>query len=118
MQPPPTLHPPPPHPPTVLSSFLFSLYSADCRSQHENTPTVKIADNTGPSVLITDDDDFDYRQQISDFVDWCDENYLHLAVGKTKEVITDFRRNQREHSWIEIKGETVERVNMYKNTQE
>ena len=102
----------------MLSLFLFSLYTADCRSQHENTPIVKTEDDTGPSVLITDDDDCNYRQQISDFVDWCDENYLHLDVGKTKDVIIDFERNQREHSWIEIKGETVERVNMHKNTQE
>ena len=46
-------------------------------------------------------------QQISDFVDWCDENYLQLNVGKTEEMIIDSRRNQREHSGIEIKGEIV-----------
>ena len=91
----------------MLSPFLFSLYTADCRSQHENTPIVKTEDDTGPSVLITDDDDCNYRQQISDFVDWCDENYRQLNVGKTEEMIIDSRRNQREHSGIEIKGEIV-----------
>ena len=35
-------------------------------------------------------------------------------VGKTKEMIIDFRRNQREYSGIVIKGETVERVKSYK----
>ena len=42
-----------------------------------------------------------------DLVDWCDETYLQLNVGKTKEIITDYRRNQRENSEIEIKEETV-----------
>ena len=62
--------------------------------------------NTGLTGL-TNDDDSHYRQQISDFVDWCDENYLQLNVGKTEEMIIDSRRNQREHSGIEIKGEIV-----------
>ena len=33
-----------------------------------------------------------------------------------KEIIIDFSRNQRDHSEIEIKGETVERVQSYKYT--
>ena len=94
----------------MLSPCLFSLYTAGCRGQHENSPIVKFADDTGLTGLITDDDDSHYRQQISSFVDWCDRNYLQLNVGKTKGMIIDFRRNQREHSGIEIKGETVERV--------
>ena len=39
-------------------------------------------------------------------------------MGKTKEMIIDIRRNQREYSGIEIKGETTERVKkvkMYRN---
>ena len=35
-------------------------------------------------------------------------------MGKTKEMSTDFRRNEREYSGIEIKGETTERVKIYK----
>ena len=35
-------------------------------------------------------------------------------MGKTKEMSTDFRRNEREYSGIEIKGETAERVKIYK----
>ena len=41
---------------TVLSPFLFSLYTADCRSQHENTPIVKFADDAELTGLITDDE--------------------------------------------------------------
>ena len=39
---------------------------------------------------------------------------LQLHVAKTKEMILDFSRNQREYSGIEIKGETVGRVKSYK----
>ena len=99
---------------TVLSPFLFSLYTADCRSQHDSTPITKFADDTGLTGLITDDDDTHYRRQIDSFVDWCDDNYLQLNVGKTKEMIIDFRKKKSECSSIVIKGEKVERVKTYK----
>ena len=83
---------------TVLSQCMFSLYIADCRGQHENTPILKFADDTGLTGLITNDDVSHYRQQIRSFVDWCDEKYLQLNVGKTKETLIDCRRNQREYS--------------------
>ena len=36
-------------------------------------------------------------------MDWCDENYLQLNVGKTKEMSTDFTRNQREYGEIKYR---------------
>ena len=47
----------------------------------------------------------------SDFVDRCVQNYLQLNVGKTKDIF-DLRRNQREKSGTEIRGETDERVKL------
>ena len=52
------------HQGTVLPQFLLSLYTADCRGQHQNTPVVKFADDIGLTGLITDDDDYHYQQQI------------------------------------------------------
>ena len=46
----------------------------------------------------------------------CVENYLQLNVGKAKDIF-HLRRNQREKSGIEIKGETDERVKLYKNLE-
>ena len=55
------------------------------------------------------------RNEISDFVSWCDMNYLDLNVGKTKEMIIDFRKeNKTEFEPISIKGEIVEKVSKYK----
>ena len=63
---------------SAFSVSLFFVHCADCRNQHENTPVVKSVDATGLTGLMTRDDDSHYRQQISDFVDWCDENYLQM----------------------------------------
>jgi hypothetical protein len=79
---------------TVLSPFLFSLYTADCRSSHGSCLIDKFADDTGLTGQITDDNDTHYRQEVNNFVDWCEENYLDLNTGKTKEMIFDTRRKK------------------------
>ena len=63
---------------TVLSPFLFSRYTADCRSSHDSCPIDKFAEDTGLTGLITKDDDFHYRQEVDRFVDRCENNYLVL----------------------------------------
>jgi hypothetical protein len=45
---------------------------------------------------------------------WCQENNLTLNVHKTKEMIVDFRKQQREHSPIHIDGTVVEKVESFK----
>ena len=99
---------------TVLSPFLFTLYTADCRSKTELCPLVKFADDSALTGLITKDDDTHYRRQIDMFVDWCDQNYLQLNVSKTKEMIIDFRKVRSCTAEITIKTETVQQVTSYK----
>ena len=99
---------------TVLSPFLFSLYTADCKNVHEPCPITKFADDTGLTGQITDDDDSCYRQEIDRFVNTCDQNYLQLNVGKTREMVIDFRRKVPVYSDVAIKGETVEKVETYR----
>ena len=89
---------------TVLSPFLFSLYTADCRASHDNCLIDKYADDTALTGQITNDNDANYRQEIVDFVDWCDKNYLQLNVNKTKEMVIDFRKNKVAPSPVIIKG--------------
>ncbi|WP_419631026.1 reverse transcriptase domain-containing protein, partial [Thiolapillus sp.] len=99
---------------TVLAPFLFSLYTADCRSTDESCPLVKFADDTELVGKISNDEDALYHKQIENFVNWCDKNYLYLNVSKTKEMCIDFRKNQRCPKPVYIKGEAVERVETYK----
>ena len=45
---------------------------------------------------------------------WCQENNLTLNVNKTKEMIVDFRKQQREQPPIHIDRTVVERVESFK----
>ena len=89
-------------------------YTADCRSTDESCPLVKFANDTELVGKIRNDEDAIYHKQIENFVNWCDKNYLYLNVSKTKEICTDFRKNQRYPKPVYIKGEAVERVDTYK----
>ena len=45
---------------------------------------------------------------------WCQENNLSPNVNKTKELIVDYRKQQREHPPIHIDGRVVERIVSFK----
>ena len=100
---------------TVLSPFLFSVYTSDCVINAPSCPLVRYADDTSLSGLISNNDESSYRSAITSFVNWCDQNYLLLNVSKTKEMVVDFRKgNKTEHQPVFIKGGTVEIVPEYK----
>jgi hypothetical protein len=44
---------------------------------------------------------------------WCQENNLSPNVNKTRELIVDLRKQQREHPPIHINGTTVEKVKSF-----
>ncbi|KAI3354737.1 hypothetical protein L3Q82_004570 [Scortum barcoo] len=100
----------------VLSPLLYSLFTHDCVATHSsNTIVIKFADNTTVIGLITGDDETAYREEVRALTSWCQDNNLHLNVSKTKELIVDFRRRQREeHAPLSINGTTVERVNSFR----
>ena len=93
---------------------MFALYTADCKSTDESCPLAKFADDTELVEKISNDADAIYHKQIENFVNWCYKNYLYLNVSKTKEMCTDFRKNQRCPKPVYIKGEAVESVDTYK----
>ena len=93
--------------------FVFALYTADCRSTDESCPLVKFADDTELVGKISNDADAIYHRQIENFVNWCYKHYLYLNVSETKEMYTDFRKNQRCPKPVYIKGEAVESVDTY-----
>ncbi|KAI3375668.1 hypothetical protein L3Q82_003976 [Scortum barcoo] len=99
----------------VLSPLLYSLFTHDCVATHSSNTIVKFADDTTVIGLITSDNETAYREEVRALTSWCQDNNLHLNVSKTKELIVDFRRRQREeHAPLSINGTTVERVNSFR----
>ncbi len=98
----------------VLSPLLYSLYKHDCAATHSSNVIIKFADDTTVIGLITDNDETAYRAEVSTLAKWCQENHLSLNIDKTKELVVDFRRQNREHTPITINKTPVERVNSFK----
>ena len=99
---------------TVLSPFLFTLYTSDCRWNEESCHLQKFSDDSAVLGLILKDNENRYREKVDYFVNWCKDNYLLLNVSKTKEVVIDFRKKKEKIIPISISGEDVEIVSTYK----
>lgn len=98
----------------VMSPFLYSLFTHDCRPVDGSNTIIKFADDTTVIGLIKDSNEAAYREEVDRLAEWCDTNNLLLNTEKTKELIVDFRRNADPHPPIHIKGTAVERVNSFK----
>lgn len=99
----------------VLSPLLFSLFTHDCKVNHSSNLIVKFADDTTIVGCISDGDESVYREEVDTLVTWCQDNNLSLNVSKTKEMIVDFRRRQREeHVPLYINGSVVEKVSCFR----
>ena len=79
---------------TVLSPFLFTIYTTDCRHRNASCPIIKFADDTSQTALITSNNDIIYRNEVEYFIKWCEDNFLLLNARKTKEIIIDFSRSE------------------------
>lgn len=64
--------------------------------------------------LLNQGNDLAYKREVESFASWCDSNFLKLNVGKTKEVIIDFRKKREEVLPVTIKGQQIEIVGSYK----
>ncbi|XP_013868639.1 RNA-directed DNA polymerase from mobile element jockey [Austrofundulus limnaeus] len=98
----------------VMSPFLYSILTYDCRPVHGSNAIIKFADDTTVIGLIRDNDEAAYREEVDRLAEWCDKNNLQLNTEKTKELIVDFRRNADLHPPIHIKRTEVERVDSFK----
>ncbi len=70
----------------VLSPFLYSLYTHDCRPVHGSNSIIKFADDTTVIGLIRDNDETAYREEVQHLAAWCTDNNLLLNTSKTKEI--------------------------------
>ena len=98
----------------VLSPLLRSLFTHDSVAMHTSNLIIKFANDTTIVCLITNNDETAYREEVRALGVWCQENNLSLNVNKTKEMIVDFRKQQREHTPIHIDRTAVEKVESFK----
>ena len=74
---------------TVLSPFLFTLYTAEFLHSYTHCHPQEFSDNSAIVGLITNADDREYRELIKNFVDWGQRNCLQINAGKTKELVVE-----------------------------
>ena len=99
----------------VLSPKLYSLFTHDCVSSSDDCLIAKFADDTTVCGFIHGSDERAYRNEIQNLTEWCSNNNLELNVGKTKEMIFDFRqRSGRKIEPLTINGSEVEIVDSFK----
>eukprot|EP00061_Rhincodon_typus_P003708 g20771.t1 len=82
----------------------------DSVAKFQTNTIYKFADDTIAVGQISNNDESKYRREIEGLVMWCNENNLSLNIGKTKELIIDFRKKGEEYAPIFINGTEVERV--------
>ncbi len=64
--------------------------------------------------LITNDNESDYRREVSTLFDWSCTHNLKLNVLKTKEMVFDFRRRTNVVLPLTINGQDIETVQCFK----
>lgn len=99
---------------TVLSPFLFSLYTSDFTYNTDYCHLQKFSDDTAIIGCVSDGNDQEYRGVIRDFVGWCEINALQINASKTKEMVIDFRRKSPPVTPVRIQGKEIETVDSYK----
>ena len=99
---------------TVLSPFLFTLYTTDFSHCTETCHLQKFSDASAVVGCINGDDETEYRAVVDSFVTWCEQNHLQLNVAKTKELIVDFRKTRKHLTPVSIQGVSVDIVEDYK----
>ncbi len=51
-----------------------------------------------------------YKREVQTFSSWCKSNFLKLNVGKTKELVTDFRKKKEKVLPVTTNGQQIEIV--------
>ena len=98
-----------------LSPFLYILYTDSCKSTREGTHLVKFSDDAALLSLLQGEGGNNHSDSLSDFVSWCDDNFLELNALKTKEMCIDFRRGAKDDVVVSvIHDEPVEIVESFK----
>src|SRR4029434_2875220 len=88
---------------------VLPVHAGLCGKTHSSNIILKFADDTTILGLISNNDETAYRDEVRGLAAWCQDNNLSLNVGKTKEMIVDFRELPRGgHEPIHIEGAAVD----------
>jgi hypothetical protein len=93
---------------TVISPFIFTLYTNDCRSDRDDAHVIKFSDDT--ALVDLSDSVASYEHSVEVFDEWCSTNFLELNVVKTKEMLVDLKRSRTDVAALHLRGQVVERV--------
>lgn len=99
---------------TVLSPFLFTIYTTDFNYHTESCHLQKFSDDSVVVGCIREGDETEYRAVVRDFVTWCGQNHLQLNMTKTKELVVDLKRAKTPVNPVSILGVPVDTVEDYK----
>ncbi|TWW77998.1 putative RNA-directed DNA polymerase from transposon BS [Takifugu flavidus] len=99
---------------TVLSPFLFTLYTSDFSHNSDSCHLQKFSDDTAIVGRVSEGNELEYREVITNFVAWCELNHLRINTSKTKEVVIDFSRKAPHTAPVNIQGLDIEIVEEYK----
>ncbi|KAK0135417.1 RNA-directed DNA polymerase from mobile element jockey [Merluccius polli] len=99
---------------TVLSPFLFTLYTTDFQYNFESCHLQKFSDDSAVVGCIGGGEEGEYRTLVDNCVEWSECNHLRLNVSKTRGMVIDFRRKKLPSQPVRIRGEVVEEVEDYK----
>ncbi|KAK1793564.1 hypothetical protein P4O66_011936 [Electrophorus voltai] len=95
----------------AVCSALACTPSIPMTAQTDTDPVSALNSQTTQRSWATDRDRAAYGEEIS-FL-WCQENSLSININKTKELILEFRKQDRVHTLITINGATIERANRF-----
>ncbi|KAI4898474.1 hypothetical protein NFI96_008605, partial [Prochilodus magdalenae] len=99
---------------TVLSPFLFTLYTSDFRDNSEMCHMQKFSDDTAIVACVRGGQEAEYRNLVEDFVACCHRNNLLPNTKEAKEMVVDFRRARPLTQPVFIEGVEVEMVRTYR----
>ena len=73
-----------------------------------NKKAIKFSDDT--AIVDMSDSESVLETSVKEFSDWFTQNFLELNVGKTKEMVVNFKRDRTDVTLLTIGGQTVESV--------
>ena len=95
----------------VLPPMLFSLYTIHMNLQTAVTCLFKFADDMAlVGLLLNEDSLATYFSHVSLLNEWCEESFLEINVGKTKELVLDARKTIFLFVPVKVNNEPVEVV--------